>query len=168
MIGTEAIARQIAARAQASPSKALEIATEYGEARSEILGYIISFREHVTMLALDDLIHFFVFLVELYEQEGYGRLYPTRDIISKEDLAIRKKVKRVLGESGSRVAKSAGQWISGFEEKAILAYATKDVIAKYDVTTEEGVQMYIGVVALIQIFAAEAKKNAQRSERSQN
>ena len=135
----------------------LQVLDDYGNQKEEILGYVMSFREHLSMEALNDLLQFLVFLVRVYEREGRGRIRPSRATVLKHNEGVRKQVEFVLGEDLKDVSRSSELWTGGFEERNLLAYAINGVLEKYDMETEEGVQMYIAVVSLILIFSDEAR-----------
>ncbi len=59
----------------------------------------------------------------------------------------------ILDEDPEEVPRAVELWLSGFKEKNVLAYAMNDLLTKYDMETEEGVQMYVATVSLISIFS---------------
>lgn len=157
MIQTDSVVRQINSLKALDISAIFAVLEEYGDARSEILGYVLSFRDHISMPALDVLLRFLVFLILIHEQEGFGRIDPKHETIWRENRSARKMVEYILTEERGNITKSANLWVKGFEEQYLLAYAMNDILKRYDMDTEEGLQIYIAVVSLIRIFSAEAK-----------
>ena len=156
MISEEKLGRSIRDLQENRFEKTMMVCEHYGERREEIFGYILSFREHISYAKLDEVLWFFVLLVSAYERETGLRIYPSRESIHKANQAVRAQVEFTLKEEPSNLSRQVDLWINGFEEKALLAYAMHEIIAKCDVKTEEGIQMYIAILSLILIFSEEA------------
>jgi hypothetical protein len=162
MVNKTIVGAQLGAIRSFGDTDFVNVLDEYGQDRTEILGYALSFREFLSPTALGEVLQFLTFLVLLYERNGDGRLKPDEDLIRKENKRVTKMVKYVLTEPPESLAKTCDLWIKGFEEKNVFAYAHHDVLLKYDMSTEEGLQVYIAIVSLVLIFSAKSKERSRR------
>ncbi len=156
MIDSKLVAKQITDMRGLSSEQLMAVIDAYGSVRSEVLGYVLAFREHLPMLAMDELLRFFVFLALLYESAGYGRLQPERSNILAKQRSVQDQVRFVLSEATVDLRRSSETYTQNLSEPAIMAYAFHEVLNRHDMQTEAGVQMYIGVVSLVEIFSASA------------
>lgn len=129
----------------------------YGESRSEVFGYMLSFQEHLEGDDMAELLQFFMLLVLGYEREGHGRLQPTRATILKVSKATKDQVKYLLSGDPSDHSRTAELWLKDSKEQPLLAYAFNEILKKQDMGTEAGIQTYIAVISLIEIFSKTAK-----------
>ncbi len=161
MVNETTVCAQLVAIRSFGDADFVKVLDEYGHERTEILGYALSFREFLSPTALGEVLQFMTLLVLLYERNGDGRLKPDRDLILKENKRVTKMVKYVLTEPPESLAKTCDLWIKGFDEKNILAYAHNDILLKYDMSTEEGLQVYIAIVSLVLIFSAKSRERSR-------
>ena len=154
----ETLTTQLRAIADLTPANCAAILDSYGQSRSEVLGYIVSFSEYLDPLLLEELIQFFLLLVLGYEREGHGRLQPTRATILKASKASKDQVKYVLDTDPAELNRTAELWSQNPTDQPLLAYSMNDILKKHDMSTEAGIQLFIAVTFLIQIFRETAEQ----------
>ena len=140
----------------------MEICDYYGQRKEEVFGYVMSFNQVVSMQALNEIMEFFVFLVLCFEKQYERRLSPSRKVIEKENKKIRDKIDYIVTSEPESVSKIFDLWVGNVKEENLYAQGIMEIVRKYDMSTEEGIQMYIAVVSLIEIFS----KTQIRTKRS--
>lgn len=136
-----------------SMSDFAKICDLYGERREEIFGYIMSFRQVLELNAVNDLLMFFIFISLCFEEEYGMKFFPTRKTIEQESKKVRDKVQYLITSEPNAIGEVFNLWSEGVVEKNLYAHGIMDVMKKYDATTENGIQVYIGIVSLIEILS---------------
>lgn len=130
----------------------MNVCDYYGTRKEEVFGYVMSFNQIVSMKSLNELMEFFVFLVLCFEEQYGQKLLPTRKIVEGENKKVRDKVEYLNTSEPDSISDIFELWVGSVTEENLYAHGIMDIVRKYDMNTEEGIQMYIAVVSLIEIF----------------
>jgi len=154
----ETLTAQLKAMPKIPLSDCTALLDHYGQSRSEVLGYLLSFNEHLGTTGMEDLLPFFMLLVLGYEREGYGRLQPIRATILDASKATKDQVEYLLSGDPTDHSRTAELWLKDSKDQPLLAYAFNEILKQQDMRTEAGIQLYIAVISLIEIFRKAAEE----------